>query len=124
MSKINCTVSCCAASGLPAGSTGAERAWTARLLLPKAGDKTGPNPTDRGRLGTRRHLITDRHGIPFAFVLTSANIHGSMPFEELLDSILSTETMKREEKNVMSWCQCLFVLNRRGHRGGRERITI
>jgi transposase len=55
----------------------------------KGGDKTGPNPTDRGRLGTKRHLVTDRNGIPLAFVLTGANTHDSMPFEELLDSIPS-----------------------------------
>ena len=53
----------------------------------KGGDKTGPNPTDRGRLGTKRHLITDRTGTPLAFVLTGANTHDSMPFEELLDRI-------------------------------------
>jgi hypothetical protein len=28
----------------------------------KGGAATGPNPTDRGRPGTERHLITDRHG--------------------------------------------------------------
>jgi transposase len=53
----------------------------------KGGDKTGPNPTDRGRLGTKRHLITDRNGLPLAFVLTGANTNDSVPFEELLDSI-------------------------------------
>ena len=54
----------------------------------RGGDKTGPNPTDRGRLGTKRHLVTDRNGIPLAFLLTGANTNDSMPFEELLDSIL------------------------------------
>ena len=39
----------------------------------KGGDKTGPNPTDRGRFGTKRRLITDRNGLPLAFVLTGAN---------------------------------------------------
>ncbi len=53
----------------------------------KGGDKTGPNPTDRGRLGTKRYLITDRGGIPLAFLLTGANTHDSKPFEDLLDSI-------------------------------------
>ena len=55
----------------------------------KGGDKTGPNPTDRGRLGTKRHLVSDRNGTPLAFVLTGANTNDSMPFEELLDSIPS-----------------------------------
>jgi hypothetical protein len=25
---------------------------------------TGPNPTDRGKLGTKRHVLTDGQGIP------------------------------------------------------------
>jgi hypothetical protein len=53
----------------------------------KGGAATGPNPTDRGRLGTKRHLITDRHGIPLAFLLTGAHVHDSVPFEELLDAV-------------------------------------
>ncbi len=53
----------------------------------KGGAATGPNPTDRGRPGTKRHLITDRRGIPLAFLLTGANVHDSIPFEELLDAV-------------------------------------
>jgi hypothetical protein len=53
----------------------------------KRGAATGPNPTDRGRPGTKRHLITDRRGIPLAFALTGANVHDSVPFEELLDAV-------------------------------------
>ena len=53
----------------------------------KGGDATGPNPTDRGRPGTKRHLITDRRGVPLAFLLTGANVHDSIPFEELIDTV-------------------------------------
>ncbi len=53
----------------------------------KGGAATGPNPTDRGRPGTKRHLITDRRGIPLAFILTGANVHDSIPFEDLLDAV-------------------------------------
>src|SRR6202048_5416539 len=53
----------------------------------KGGSGTGPNPTDRGKPGTKRHLVTDRRGIPLAFLLTGANVHDSVPFEELLDAI-------------------------------------
>ena len=49
----------------------------------KGGAATGPNPTDQGRPGTKRHLITDRHGIPLAFLLTGANVHDSMPAVDL-----------------------------------------
>jgi transposase len=30
------------------------------------GSKTGPNPTDRAKLGSKRHLICDGHGVPLA----------------------------------------------------------
>ena len=30
------------------------------------GNLTGPNPTDRGgKLGTKRHVLTDQYGIPY-----------------------------------------------------------
>ena len=53
----------------------------------KGGAATGPNPTDRGKPGTKRHLITDRRGIPLALLLTGANTHDSVPFEDLLDAV-------------------------------------
>jgi hypothetical protein len=35
----------------------------------------GPNPTDRGKLGTKRHVLTDQRDIPISVVITSANTH-------------------------------------------------
>jgi transposase len=37
------------------------------------GDKTGANPVDRGRAGSKHHLLTDGGGIPLAVRLTGAN---------------------------------------------------
>lgn len=39
----------------------------------QGGEVTGPNPTDRGKLGTKRHVLTDGRGIPLAVTLTGAN---------------------------------------------------
>jgi transposase len=47
----------------------------------------GPNPTDRGKSGTKRHIATDGRGIPLAARLTGANRHESVVFEELIDAI-------------------------------------
>jgi hypothetical protein len=33
---------------------------------------TGYNPTDRSKIGTKRHLLTDKNGIPLSVVITSA----------------------------------------------------
>jgi transposase len=54
---------------------------------PKGGQETGPNPTDRGRPGSQRHLITDARGIPLAVRLSAANIHDSRLFEEMIDAV-------------------------------------
>src|ERR687897_3292532 len=42
------------------------------------GELTGPNPTDRGKLGTKYHLLVDRGGIPLAVRLSAANTHDSV----------------------------------------------
>ncbi|WP_196305781.1 IS5 family transposase [Variovorax paradoxus] len=54
---------------------------------PPRGSHTGPNPTDRGKLGSKRHLITDRQGIPLIFCVTGANRHDSVVFEELVGAL-------------------------------------
>ena len=58
----------------------------------KGGEKTGKNPTDKGKAGSKRHLVSDRRGIPLAVMTSGANVHDSMVFEELVDAI---EPIKR-----------------------------
>jgi putative transposase len=36
-------------------------------------ENTGPNPTDRAKKGTKRHLLTEGNGMPLALVVTGAN---------------------------------------------------
>ena len=51
------------------------------------GAKTGPNPTDRGKNGSKRHLIVDGQGIPLAIDHTGANVHDSEMAIALVDAI-------------------------------------
>jgi transposase len=53
----------------------------------KGGQGTGPNPTDRGKAGCKRHLITDRKGIPLAVRLSPANRHDSQFLEAVIDGV-------------------------------------
>ena len=53
----------------------------------KRGSATGPNPTDRGKAGTKRHLVTDARGTPLGLVLTGANCHDSPLMAPTLDAI-------------------------------------
>jgi transposase len=58
----------------------------------KGGARTGPNPTDKGKTGSKRHLVVDRKGIPLCVMLTASNVHDSMVLEDLIDGI---EPIKR-----------------------------
>jgi transposase len=40
---------------------------------PGGGDATGPNPTDRGKSGTKHTLLVDRNGVPLALRTRGAN---------------------------------------------------
>ena len=51
------------------------------------GAKTGPNPTDRGKNGSKRHLIVDGQGTPLAIEHTAANVHDSEMAIALVDGI-------------------------------------
>jgi transposase len=43
------------------------------VLASGGGEKTGPNPTDRSKAGSKHQLITDGGGIPLAITLTGTN---------------------------------------------------
>jgi transposase len=87
MSGIAC---CSTAWGRPTRSTGRGPAWTARSSRPKGGgpdQEIGPNPTDRGKAGSKRHVVVDQQGIPLAIWLTAANVQDSVIFEELIEAV-------------------------------------
>ncbi len=49
---------------------------------------TGANPTDRGKKGTKRSLLTDAKGIPLSIVADGANRHDKMLVKKTLDAII------------------------------------
>ena len=51
------------------------------------GEKTGPNPTDRSKPGSKHHVITDGGGIPLATTLTGANAADVGQLIPLVDAI-------------------------------------
>ena len=48
------------------------------------GDLTGPNPTDRGKPGTKYHVVVASDGLPLGAVASAANVHDTRMFPELL----------------------------------------
>jgi transposase len=49
---------------------------------------TGSNPTDRSKLGTKRHILTDKKGIPISAVITSASTHDIKAVTCVIDNVV------------------------------------
>ena len=60
-------------------------------MVPKedtGGGAASPNPTDRGKRGTKRSLLTDGAGIPLAVAIDGANRHDSKLLAATIDGIV------------------------------------
>jgi putative transposase len=55
------------------------------------GKKTGKNPTDRGKLGVKRSVLTDGRGVPLGVAVAGANVHD----QKLLTDTLSSLPVRR-----------------------------
>jgi transposase len=51
------------------------------------GEKTGKSPVDRGKLGSKHHLLVEGRGIPLSISLTGANRHDITQLLNLVESI-------------------------------------
>src|SRR5690349_19652294 len=51
------------------------------------GKKTGPNPTDRGKKGSKRNVVTDGRGVPIGLVVGGANTNDHKLLRQTLESI-------------------------------------
>jgi transposase len=51
------------------------------------GRKTGPNPTDRSRPGSRHHILVDANGVPISAILTGTNRNDTTQLLPLVDAI-------------------------------------
>ena len=69
------------------GLTGSGWRWTGRCPKPPlGGKKVGKNPTDRGKRGTKRRLLTDGSGVPIGLAVAGAHRN---------DVTMTRETMER-----------------------------
>ena len=53
----------------------------------KGGSETGPSPVDRGRAGSKHHLLVDATGIPLAFSVTGGNRNDVTQLIPLIDKV-------------------------------------
>ena len=57
---------------------------TVAACAKRGGELTVPNPTDRGKRGTKYHVVVESDGIPLAASPSAANVHNTMLFPGLL----------------------------------------
>ncbi|MFQ6127275.1 MAG: transposase, partial [Candidatus Heimdallarchaeota archaeon] len=74
---------------------------SAMVKAPLGGDETGPNPTDRGKSGSKRHLVTDGKGIPLGTTLSGANRHDMKKAADTLDSIVTERPNPEDQEQHM-----------------------
>jgi putative transposase len=78
--------------GYYAGKRGIKWKWQAldakSCPSPLGGEATGKNPTDRGKRGSKIHLLVDHRGAPLALTLTGANRHDSTAALDLIAALV------------------------------------
>ena len=84
----SCTRSSWPSSSRPTSSIGpAPRIDSAKAQALGGGDQTGPNPTDRGKPGTKHHVLTEGQGVPLVTHSTGANVPDVNELLPLVDDI-------------------------------------
>jgi transposase len=58
----------------------------------------GANPVDRGKPGTKLHLVCDGGGLPLSVVVTAANVNDTTMFQAVVDDIPSIRTPSRRRR--------------------------
>jgi putative transposase len=86
---------------------GIDWAWLsmdgAMTKAPLGGERTGRNPTDRGKLGTKRSLLTEANGVPVGLAVEGANRHDKKLVEATLESI-AVERPEPTEQEPQGMC--------------------
>jgi transposase len=63
------------------------------------GGPGGANPVDRGKPGSKVHLVCDGGGLPLTAVVTAANIHDTLMFAALLDDVPPIRTASGQRRS-------------------------
>ena len=62
---------------------------------------TGSNPTDRGKLDTKRHVLTVKKYIPLSVVISSSNSHDIKLVTNVIDNRLLSDLLLFHHKVMM-----------------------
>lgn len=70
----------------------------AMTKAPLGGERTGRNPTDRGKSGVKRSVLTEGHGVPVGLAVDGANRHDMKLVRETIQSIVVERPQPTDDK--------------------------
>jgi putative transposase len=73
----------------------------AMTKAPLGGEKTGPNPTDRAKLGTKRSILVEGRGVPLGLAVDGANRNDFKMARETIESIPIERPAPSEQRQNM-----------------------
>ncbi len=85
-------------------STGIDIDWSwlsmdgSMVKSPLGGEGTGSNPTDRGKKGVKRSVLSDANGIPLALSIAGANVHDMKLVGDTLGSTIAFRPIPTPEQ--------------------------
>ena len=82
-------------------------------------EETGSNPTDRGKAGSKRHLLTDQKESPLSVVISGANRHDMKKLDHLLEATLLYPPLDVRQNLCLDrgydYAECLLLLEDFGY---------
>jgi transposase len=86
------------------------------------GAKTGNNPTDRSKLGTKRHILTEKKDIPLSVVISPASTHDIKLVTDVVDNtvIKRPESLSRSRRRRRLQHLCLD----KGYKSAEEKQKL
>ncbi|WP_405378942.1 MULTISPECIES: IS5 family transposase [Streptomyces] len=68
---------------------------SAHVRAKKGGELTGASPVDRGKPGSKMHILSDTNGLPVVVAVSGGNVHDSQGLKPLLAGLQSRHDLER-----------------------------
>jgi len=82
----------------------------AMTTAPLGGKKTGPNPTDRGKAGVKRSVLTEGHGVPIGVAIDGANRHDmNLVCATIERWSWSDRRRRRSDRRAWDWIKAMMM---------------
>ncbi len=96
----------------------------ASVPSPRGGEHTGPNPTNRGKLGCKHHILVAQRGLPLVAQISGAQVHDSRLLVPIVEAIPAVKGLSGRARKRPGKLQADRAYASRAHRGWLRRRGI